>query len=63
MTDHALSLVNTIKFLNFRTPENFAVIYLKFNEKGQTFVYFFGIANCEDPDQTAPLSEKLGSLR
>ena len=21
----------TIKFLNFRTPENFAVIYLKFN--------------------------------
>ena len=27
---------NTIKFLNFRTPENFAVIYLKFKQKAQT---------------------------
>ena len=31
----------TVKFRNFRLPENFAVIYLKFKEKGQTFVYFF----------------------
>ena len=27
----------TLKFLNFRTPENFAVIYLKFKKIGQTF--------------------------
>ena len=24
----------TLKFLNFRTPENFAVIYLKFKQRG-----------------------------
>ena len=30
----------TIKFLNFRTPENFTVIYLKFKKKCQTFGYF-----------------------
>ena len=55
----------TVKFLNFRTPENFAVIYLKFKQKAQTLGYFVkrvfcqkdanGIANSEDPDQTAPL--------
>ena len=33
-------LVSTIKFLNFRTPENFAVIYLKINQRGQTLGYF-----------------------
>ena len=62
-------------------PEKFAVIYLKFKQRGQTIGYFVknanGIANCEDPDQTAPrgavrsgsalfaqtyLSENLGSL-
>ena len=30
----------TVKFLNFRTPENFAVNYLKFKKRGQSFVYF-----------------------
>ena len=31
---------NTVKFLNFRTPENFAVFYLKFKQKAQTFGHF-----------------------
>ena len=48
----------TVKFLNFRTPDNFAVIYLKLNQGGQTLGYFVkkdanGIVNSEDPDQTA----------
>ena len=30
----------TIKFINFRTPENCAVIYLKFKKRGQTSRYF-----------------------
>ena len=30
----------TIKFLNFRTSENFAVIYLKFRKRDQTSGYF-----------------------
>ena len=30
----------TVKFLNFRTPENFAVIYLKFKQRGETLGYF-----------------------
>ena len=30
----------TVKFLNFRMPENFAVIYLKFNQRDQTLGYF-----------------------
>ena len=39
---------------------NFAVIYLKFKQRGQTLMVFCqkdanGQANCEDPDQTAPL--------
>ena len=29
-----------VKFLNFRTPENFAVINLKFKQGGQTLGYF-----------------------
>ena len=50
----------TIKFLNFGTPEIFAVIYLKFKQTGQTLRVFCQngankIANREDPDQTAPL--------
>ena len=50
----------TVKFLNFRTPENFAIIYLKFKEKRPNLCVFLlkeanGIANSEDPDQTAPL--------
>ena len=30
----------TVKFLNFRTSENFAVIYLKFKQRGQSLRYF-----------------------
>ena len=45
--------VNTVKFLNFR-------INLKFKQRSQTLREFCqkdanGIANSEDPDQTAPL--------
>ena len=48
----------TVKFLNIRTPENFAAIYL--NSKRQNLLIFplkdaNGIANSEDPDQIAPL--------
>ena len=50
----------TVKFQNFLTPENFAVINLKFKQRVQTLGNFVkkaanGIANSEDPDQTAPL--------
>ena len=30
----------TVKFQNFRTPENFAVIYLKFKQIGKTLGFF-----------------------
>ena len=29
-----------VKFLNFRMPKNFAVIYLKFKQRGQALGYF-----------------------
>ena len=50
----------TVKFLNFETPEIFAVIYLKFKQRGKPLRVLGqngenGIANSEDPDQTAPL--------
>ena len=50
----------TVKFLNFRTPEKFAVIYLKFKTKRPNCRVFHQknanwIAISEDPDQTAPL--------
>ena len=49
-----LCLENTVKFLNFQTPENFAVIYLKFKQRGQTSGNFAkkanGIAYSGDPD-------------
>ena len=32
---------HTVKFLNFWTPENFAVIYLKLEQRGQTLGYFY----------------------
>ena len=43
-------------FLNFGTPEIFAVIYLKFKQRGQTLRIFCqsganGITNSEEPDQ------------
>ena len=34
-----VELYITIKFLNTRTPESFAVIYLKFKQKAQTLGY------------------------
>ena len=51
---------NTVKFLNFGMPEIFAVIYLKYKQRGQNLRVFCqnganGIANSEDNDQTAPL--------
>ena len=51
---------STVKFLNLGTPEIFAVIYLKFKQRGQNLWVFCqndanGIANSEDPDQTASL--------
>ena len=36
----AIAAGNTVKFLNFRTPENFAVINLKFKQRGQILGYF-----------------------
>ena len=46
---------HTIKFLNFWTPENFALINLKFKQRGQNHKKDAnGIANSEDSDQTAP---------
>ena len=40
-----LCFLSSIKFQNFRTPENFAVIYLKFKQREGYFVkslgYFF----------------------
>ena len=45
----------TVKFLNFGTAEIFAVIHLKFKQRGQTVLRVFcqnganGIANSEDP--------------
>ena len=55
---------NTVKFLNFGMPEIFAVIYLKVKQRGQTLRAFCqngenGIANSEDPDQTAPRGSSL----
>ena len=48
------------KVPKFLEQENFAILYLKFKKRGQTFLVFHqkdanGIANREGPDQTAPL--------
>ena len=48
------------KVSKFSDARNFVVIYLKFKQKGKTLKVFHqkdanGIANSEDPDQTAPL--------
>ena len=46
----------TVNFLNCRTPLNLALMYLE----AKHWVFFQkdanGIANSEDPDQTAPLN-------
>ena len=47
-----------MKFLNFGMLKNIAMIYLKFKQRGQKGIWprdANGIANSEDPDQTAPL--------
>ena len=54
----------TVKFINLGMPEIFAVIYLKFKQRGQTYRVLGqyganGIANSEDSDQTAPLGAVL----
>ena len=46
------------KVPKFLDAKNFAVIYLKFKQRGQTVGFFHqkdanGIENSEDPDQTA----------
>ena len=48
-------IANTLKFLDFGTPEIFAVIYLKFKQRGTILRVFCQnganeIANSEDPD-------------
>ena len=49
-------LYYTVKFLNFRTSENFAVIYLILKKEAKPWVFrqkdANGIANSEDPDQS-----------
>ena len=50
----------TIKFLNFRTPEKLAENLPKIQTNRPNLKVFcqngvIGIANSEDPDQTAPL--------
>ena len=39
-TSPGTTLTGTVKFLNFRTPEYFAVNYLKFKQRGQTLGNF-----------------------
>ena len=58
--NNGVDLGTTVKFLNFRTQENFAVNYLKFKQRIQTLGYFVkkdanGMANTEYPDQNAAL--------
>ena len=49
---------STVKFINFRMQENFAVIYLKIKRRNlRVFCpkHAYGIVYSEEPDQTAPL--------
>ena len=39
--------ITTVKFLNFRTPENFAAIYLKFKQRDQTYRVFCQMVQME----------------
>ena len=58
-----LKLIITVyrKVPKFLDAKNFAVIYLKYKQKGQKLRVFYqigaakGIANSGNPDQTAPL--------
>ena len=61
---HFVKLWSTVTVLNFQTPENFAVTYLKFKQRDQTLGYFVidgadSISNSVDPAQTAPLGCSL----
>ena len=61
--DKARSGVRTVKLLNFRKPENFCNLP-KIHTNRQSFRVFCqkdaaGIANSEDPDQTAPFRSSL----
>ena len=56
MRDPVHDIDTTVKFLNFWKPENFAVIYLKFKKRGQTFGFICqkdanGKANSGDPEE------------
>ena len=57
--NHCSTTTPTVKILNIGTPETFAVISLKFEQRGFTIETcpkdIDGIANSVDPDQTAPL--------
>ena len=53
-------VIITVKFLNFWMAEIFAVIYLKFKQRGKFLEYFVtidpnGMVYSENPYQTAPL--------
>ena len=52
----------TVKILNIQTPQNLAVVTLKFEQDGFTksdaHKRCRGIANSVDPDQTAPQSDQ-----
>ena len=55
-----MQVLSTVKFLNFQTPKNFAVILPKIQTNRPKFRVFYQndairIANSEDPDQTNPL--------
>ena len=57
MYSYGTEVSYTVKFLNFRTAENFAVIYLKIQTKWPNLKVFCqnganGITKSEDPDQT-----------
>ena len=60
LTAH-VSCKNTVKILNFRTPKMFALINLKFKERGFSIEKIIQkcadrMANSADPDQTATRS-------
>ena len=46
-TDISVSEISTVLFLNFGTPETFAVIYLKFKQSSQTLRYCVKIMQME----------------
>ena len=59
MVNFCLTILSTVKFLNFRTP-NFCCKLPKIQTRGPNLRLFYqngakGIAKGEDPDQTAPL--------